>query len=416
MKFVILTKTEWALLCSQGCIDILSERFASFDTALATPLDNAAWSLFSRAPRYVLGDANGMVVAQIDEEWASLREIPITRLLRLSVVGSFFALTGTAQRHLAEDANRRNVRLSEPIFGAQWRAWTDEQRRILRVRGAKELVRLIGLDGALDWGDDSGPLGEIYQNELGVHDSLASRLLLDARKVVSDDRARATEGTCAHAVVSATLWASHICGREIPAEGTEFATTIGTLYDQLVNFRYGDVDHISMSLHRSFERLRSEAPEAFGSYVSPLSVGLFFRYQIASRFGPLPQPEDVLSTILRLRVLDGDSVAAACCYLVGLELTSEFIQQIALHLAPSPTSVAFTAGRDLGLGVTMLDTMLAIAAAVPDQVVLPPAQEELHSTPDPITETPSDLGSSTDCSASGTVDEIRQSHPERSID
>ena len=416
MKFVILTKTEWALLCSQGCIDILSERFARVDTALATPLDTVAWSLFSRAPRYVLGDANGMVVAQIDEEWAPLPENSLTRLVRLSVVRSFFALTGTAQRHLAEDASRRNVRLSEPIFEAQWRAWTGEQRRILRVRGAKELVRLIGLDRALDWGEESGPLGEIYQNELGVHDSLASQLLLDARRVISDDRARATEGTCAHAVVSATLWASHICRRDIPAEGTVLATTIGTLYDQLINFRYGDIDHLSKSLHSDLEQLRSEAPEAFGCYVSPVSVGLFFRFQIASRFGPLPQPEDIISTILRLRVLDGDRVAAACCYLVGLELTSEYIQQLALQLAPSSISVAFTADRGAGLEVTKLDTMLAIAAAVPVHNVLPPAQAELHSNSDPMTETASDLGSSTDCRPSGTIDEVRPSKPERSMD
>ena len=67
MSFVILTKTEWALLCAQGSIDVLSERFASFDDALTDPPDALAWSLFARAPRYVSGDANGMVAAEIED-------------------------------------------------------------------------------------------------------------------------------------------------------------------------------------------------------------------------------------------------------------------------------------------------------------------------------------------------------------
>ena len=397
MNFVILTKTEWALLCAQGCLDVLNERFTGADDALTFPSDAFAWSLFSRAPRYVSGDANGMIAAQIEGDWAPLPERPPTRLLRLSAVRSFFALTSSAQRHLAEDASRRNVRLSEPIFEAQWRAWTDEQRRILRVRGSKELVRLMGLDGALDWSEEVGLLGEPHQNELGVRDSLASRLQIDARHVISDDRARATEGTCAHAVVSATLWASYICGRDIPAEGTLLASEIGTLYDQLAEARYGKIDHLSRSLHAGLEHLRLEAAEAFGSYVSPISVGIFFRFLIASRFGPLPQPADVVSAIFRLRILDGDKVAAACCYLVGLELTPEYVQQLALYLAPSPTSLVSTVDSGVPSGMATLDTIRTAAARVPDRFELPPAREELNSSPDAMTDTGSDSSSSEDC-------------------
>jgi hypothetical protein len=368
MNFVILTKTEWALLCAQGCLDVLNERFAGADDALTFPSDAFAWSLFSRAPRYVSGDANGMIAAQIEGEWAPLSERPLTRLLRLSAVRSFIPLTSSAQRHLAEDAGRRNVRLSEPIFEAQWRAWTDEQRRILRVRLSKELVRLMGLEGARDWSEEFGLLGEPHQNELNVCDSLASRLQIDARHVISDDRARATEGTCAHAVVSATLWASHICGRDIPAEGTLLAAEIGALYDQLIEVRYGEIDHLSRSLHCCLEQLRVQAPEAFGSYVSPTSVGIYFRFLIAARYGPLPQPADVVFAMLRLRNLDGDRVAAACCYLVGLELAPEYVQQVALSLTPSPPSVVDAAATGASLGLASLDTILAAAANVPDHL------------------------------------------------
>ena len=415
MNFVILTKTEWALLCAQGGIDVLSERFASADDALTAPPDALAWSLFSRAPRYVSGDANGMVAAQIENEWA-LTEKPLIRWIRLSAVRSFFALTGAAHRHLADDASRRNVRLSEPIFEKQWRAWTDEQRRILRVRGAKELVRLIGFDGVLDWGEELGLLGEPYQNEFGIRDSLASRLQTDARQVIADDRARATEGMCAHALVSATLWASHIYRRDIPAEDTLLATEIATLYDQLVEARYGKIDHLSRALHSSLEHLRFEAVEAFGSYVSPISIGIFFRFLIASRFGPSPQPEDVVSAILRLRVLDGDKVAAACCYLVGLELTPEFVQQLVSCLAPSPTSLVSAPDSGASPGMATLDRLMSAAAKVPDRLEPLSAQEELNSSPEPISDTASCPGSSSDCRDTRNLEEGILNHPERSND
>jgi hypothetical protein len=226
----------------------------------------------------------------------------------------------------------------------------------------------MGLEGARDWSEEFGLLGEPHQNELSVCDSLASRLQIDARHVISDDRARATEGTCAHAVVSATLWASHICGRDIPAEGTLLATEIGALYDQLIEVRYGEIDHLSRSLHRCLDQLRVQAPEAFGSCVSPTSVGIYFRFLIAARYGPLPQPADVVFAMLRLRNLDGDRVAAACCYLVGLELAPEYVQQVALSLTPSPPSVVDAAATGASPGLVSLDTILAAAANVPDHL------------------------------------------------
>jgi hypothetical protein len=411
MNFVILTKTEWALLCAQGSVDILSERFAGAEDALTAAPDALAWSLFSRAPRYVSGDANGMIAAQIDGESSPPLERPLTRLLKLSAVRSFFALTSSAQRHLSEDASRRNVRLSEPIFEAQWRTWTDEQRRILRVRGSKELVRLMGLEGALDWSEELGLLGEPHQSDLGVYDSLASRLQIDARQVISDDRARATEGSCAHAVVSATLWASHICGRDIPAEGALLTSEIGTLYDQLVEAQYGKIDHLSRSLHTRLEHLRLEAAEAFGSYVSPISVGIFFRFLIASRFGPLPQPTDIVSAILRLRVLDGDKVAASCCYLVGLELTPEFVQQIVSFLAPSPTSLIAAPEGGVSPETVTLDTMMEAAARVPDHHEQPPAKVELTASPNPSSDASSGAGSPNDCRDSSEPENSNLSQP-----
>jgi hypothetical protein len=382
MSFVILTKTEWALLCAQGSIDVLSERFASADEALTAPPDALAWSLFARAPRYVPGDANGMVVADVEDGLTRLPETYPTRLLRLSAVRAFFALTGAAQRYLADDASRRKVRLSEPIFEEQWRAWTEDQRRILRVRAAEALLVALSLDGALDWGGGLGLGADEHQHELGINDSLASRLQGDARRVISDDRARATEGMCAHAVVSATLWASHSCCRDVPAEGSPLATEMGTLYDRLIEVRYGEIDHLSRSLHRCLEQLRFQATEAFGSYVSPTSVGIYFRFLIAARYGPLPQPADVVSAILRLRALDGDRVAASCCYLVGLELAPEFVQQLVLCLAPNLPSVLDTAGAGGSLGFASLDTLLAGAVKVPDQLEIPPARLELSSTPE----------------------------------
>ena len=373
MSFVILTKTEWALLCAQGSVEVLSERFASADDARTASPESLAWSLFARAPRYVSGDANGMVVAEIEDESACLTEKSPTGLLRLSAVREFFTLTSAAQRYLAEEAGRRRVRLSAPIFEEQWHAWTDDQRRVLRMRGAEEFVRLIGLDGALDWVNGLGLLADTHQHELGINDSLASKLQIDSRRVISDDRARATEGMCAHAVVSATLWASHTCCREVPAEGSFLATDIGALYDQLIEVRYGQIDHLSRSLHRCLEQLRVQAPEAFGSYVSPTSVGIYFRFLIAARYGPLPQPADVVSAILRLQTLDGDRVAAACCYLIGLELAPEFVQQLVWCLAPTPPSVIDASGFGGSLGLASLETMLADANRVPEELVIPPA-------------------------------------------
>lgn len=152
--------------------------------------------------------------------------------------------------------------------------------------------------------------------------------------------------------------------------------------DQLIEVRYGEIDHLSRSLHRCLEQLRFQAPEAFGSYVSPTSVGIYFRFLIAARHGPLPRPADVISAILRLQTLDGDRVAAACCYLVGLELAPEFVQHLVLCLAPSPPSVVDAAGTGVSLGLASLDAMLVAAAKVPDQLEIPPARLELSSSAD----------------------------------
>jgi hypothetical protein len=96
-----------------------------------------------------------MVAAEIEDGTACLPEKSPTRLLRLSAVRAFFTLTGAAQRYLAEEAGRRRVRLSAPIFEEQWRAWTDDQRRdIVCLDAEMGAIRIERLDGFQDHDDE----------------------------------------------------------------------------------------------------------------------------------------------------------------------------------------------------------------------------------------------------------------------
>ena len=170
--------------------------------------------------------------------------------------------------------------------------------------------------------------------------------------------------------VSATLWASHCYGKDIPADDSPLVESLGAMYDQLIDRRFGEVDHLSRIFHSGLELIKADAPLAFGEFVSPTSVGIYFRFWVAARYGPRPQPKDLLDSILRLKVLDGDTVAAACCYLVGLELAPEYVQQIRVALSSGPHRLLDLDKARTGFGFSTYEELLASSLCVPETLVV----------------------------------------------
>lgn len=364
MNLVILSKTEWGLLCTHGFLDVLSSRFARLDENVSCANEGFSRRVFERAPRYVVGDALGIIVADVEDGVPQETTATATTLLSLRAIKRFFALTELAHDYLCEEAERLQVRLSEPVLETAWREWTESQRRLLRTRTATSLVQALNLGHAFGRGENSGWEG-VPDGVLGIHDKLSARLHLDSRKVISDDRSRATEGRCAHAIVSASLWASLCSGRSVPPEESPLTAELEGFYDQLINLRFGEIDHLTRSLHHALEQLRLHAAEAFGDFVSPSAVGVYFHFLIAARYGPLPPVRQLVRSLLRLQELDGDRVAGMCAYLIGLELAPELVHQIALSLADNVSRVVDSQKSRELTGLAPLEIMRVEAANVP---------------------------------------------------
>jgi hypothetical protein len=369
-RLVMLTKTEWELLCTQGVVEVLVERFQDeWDESTGLESDWYA-GLFARAPRFVLGDATGLVVAQLQHEIAGTSPAVLVKRIDFEAVESFFPLTASARGSLQDQPPTQHVKLDPPKLEPSWQEWTAKQRRRVKIGSARSLLKAVRLDGPISWGCDLSGDELDAGSGLGIQDPTALRLNAVARDVISDDRARAVEGTCPHSLVSATLWASHCYERDIPADDSPLVESLGAMYDQLIDRRFGEVDHLSRTFHSGLELIKADAPLAFGEFVSPTSVGIYFRFWVAARYGPRPQPKDLLDSILRLKVLDGDSVAAACCYLVGLELAPEYVQQIRVALSNGSHPLVDLDEARRVLGLSSYEELLASSLCVPETLVV----------------------------------------------
>jgi hypothetical protein len=369
-RLVILTKTEWALLCTQGVVEVLTDRFQDEWDGLTGLESDWYAGLFARAPRFVLGDATGLVVAQLQYEMAGTSPVVLAKRIDFEAVGSFFALTASANRSLRDEPSTRHVKLDPSKLEPSWQEWTAKQRRRVKIGSARSLLQAVRLDGFISWGCDLSGDELDAGSGLGIQDPIALRLNAEARDLISDDRARAVEGMCPHSLVSATLWASRCYGRDIPADDSPLAESLGATYDQLIDRRFGEVDHLSRAFHSGLELIRADAPLAFGEFVSPTSVGIYLRFWVAARYGPMPQSKDLLDSILRLKVLDGDEVAAACCYLVGLELAPEYVQQIRVALSNGPHPLVDLDEARRVLRLSSYEELLAASLCVPETLVV----------------------------------------------
>lgn len=369
-RLVMLTSTEWELLCTQGVVEVLVERFQDeWDESTGLESDWYA-GLFARAPRFVLGDATGLVVAQLQHEIAGTSPAVLVKRIDFEAVESFFPLTASARGSLQDQPPTQHVKLDPPKLEPSWQEWTAKQRRRVKIGSARSLLKAMRLDGPISWGCDLSGDELDAGSGLGIQDPTALRLNAVARNVISDDRARAVEGTCPHSLVSATLWASHYYGRDIPADDSPLVESLGAMYDQLIDRRFGEVDHLSRTFHSGLELIKADAPLAFGEFVSPTSVGIYFRFWVAARYGPRPQPKDLLDSILRLMVLDGNTVAAACCYLIGLELAPEYVQQIRVALSNGSHPLVDCDEARRILGLSSYEELLASSLCVPETLVV----------------------------------------------
>ena len=357
MKYVALTKWEWQILCAQGSARILVARVCDIPEAHGDARD--VYRLFEIAPRFNLGDAHALVIAELISEWQSIGLPGESGLngaiewLNLQGVKSFFPLTDAASETFQGKAADGAIILDPPKFERFWHDWVTQQTQDVMKRSAERFVRILGLAECLP--DVSNVLDQHTDSDVCASDppgSLVKAFLDHSRKITKNDQARSVEGTCAHGIVCATLWASFRCDRAIPADDGELRALLDRRLERYSELQYGDAGYLTTELHRELDVLTQEAPTAFNHLLTATSIGIYLRFSVAIQHGPAPKPKHLVEAILRLQVLDGAVVSAMCAYLIGLKLKPQDVHQIAMATEGDkyPAVNMASAAEKLGLG------------------------------------------------------------------
>lgn len=390
MEYVALTRWEWQILCAQGSIRMLAARVCEIPEGQAVSID--AHKLFALAPQFNLADAHAFVIAELLPEWrkaAPPGEFGLSELiqsLHLEAVRCFFPLTVAEVEGLHEKALAGAILLEAPKFEQQWRDWVSQQTQSLSRRSAERFVRVLGLG---EWMPEisKGPKRRTASGATtpaqGGH--LIGVFLESAKKILKHDQARSDEGTCAHAISCATVWASLYSDRNVLADGSDLQAQLDTRLERYRERQYGEADYLTPGLHRELQALAQNAPGAFDNLLTPISVGMYLRFTVAIQFGPQPQPRHLVAAILRLQDLDGGPAAANCAYLIGLKLKPQFVHQIAMALDGDKFPAVDRALAAETLGLVSLETLRQTLAEPPidfdaagNDVEAPESSSELH--------------------------------------
>ena len=341
---------------------MLAARVCEIAEGQAAPVD--AHKLFALAPQFNLADAHAFVIAELLPEWRKAgapSELGLSELiqsLHLDAVKCFFPLTTAEVEGLHEKALAGAILLEAPKFEQQWRDWVSQQTQALSRRSAERFVHVLGLG---EWMPEiSKELNRRFASGATTPaqgGQLIGVFLESAKKILKHDQARSDEGTCAHAISCATVWASLYCDRNVLADGSDLQAQFDNRLERYRKCQYGEADYLTPGLHREFEALVQKAPGAFDKLLTPISVGMYLRFTVAIQFGPPPQPQHLVAAILRLQDLDGGPAAAMCAYLIGLKLKPQFVHQIAMALNGDEFPAVDRTLAAEALGLVSLDTL-----------------------------------------------------------
>lgn len=352
-----------------------------------------AQKLFALAPQFNLGDAHAFVIAELLPEWRMVgppSEVGLSNSLKslhLEAVKCFFPITTAEVEDLQEKAMAGAILLDAPKFEGLWRDWVSHQTHVMTRRSAEKFVAVLGLG---EWIPNvSKALNPRTATEIDtsvLEDDLIGVFLDSTKKILKHDEARSEEGTCAHAITCATVWASLFSNRPIPEDGSELQKKLVTRINRYREQQYGNADYLTLGLHHELQALVQEAPGAFDKSLTPISVGIYLRFAVAIQFGPPPQPSHLVAAILRLQDLDGGLAAAICAYLIGLKLKLQLVHQIAMGLNGDKFPVVDKALTEEALGLVSIGALRrTIAAPMFDfdasgnDVSMPENSSELHN-------------------------------------
>ena len=329
-----------------------------------------AQKLFALAPQFNLGDAHAFVIAQLLPEWRMVgppSEVGLSDSLKslyLEAVKCFFPITTAEVEDLQEKAMAGAILLDAPKFEGLWRDWVSHQTQVLTRRSAEKFVAVLGLG---EWIPNvSKALNPRTATEIDTSflaDDLIGVFLDSTKKILKHDEARSEEGTCAHAIACATVWASLFSNHPIPVDGSDLQKKLVTRLNRYREQQYGNADYLTLGLHNELQALAQEAPGAFDQHLTPISVGIYLRFAVAIQFGPPPQPRHLVAAILRLQDLDGGLAAAICAYLIGLKLKLQLVHQIVMGLDGDKFSVVDRALTEETLGLVSIGELRRTIAA-----------------------------------------------------
>jgi len=275
----------------------------------------------------------------------------------LEAVKSFSPVTTAEIESLHKQAVVGAILLGAPKFEHLWLDWVGQQTQELKRRSAQRFVRILELGEWLPQVEEAvDPRGGTGTSNSGKRVDLIGEFLQNEKRISKSDLARSHEGTCAHAIACATVWASFYCDRSVPAENSILRRQLDIRAERYRESQYADANYLTLEFHRELEALAQEAAVAFTTLLTPAALGIYLRFSIAIQYGPPPQPSHLVAAILRLQALDGGPAAALCAYLIGSKLKPQFVHRIAMALDGGEYPAVDMASAAESLGLVPLDS------------------------------------------------------------
>ena len=345
--YTCLTSGEWRNLCSAGRIRLHTSRVVG-DPEHAT--QGSHHKLFALAPdRFTIGESADLLVAEVSDirvqvegaepdahcdgmGWLVLEDVIAFSPVRADDAWAFEA-----------DAERAQVRLSEPRFDGLWHSWTKAERHRQACINGAGLSRLLALqdDGAtgpegMEWSDvallaidpkDSNPrFAGLTANVLLKRDALFNLV-------------RADSDFSAIFVSCPVEWANILAGANVLEGEPELEGRANWLHERFSRIPFDVSTAANPDLACFVQDLALKVPAAFSDDWRPATVTLYARYIHRLRFGK-PTPDEVVDAVKAAEALDGRRPARLLAFLLGMALDSNRNHTLARLLQPERFSVA----------------------------------------------------------------------------
>lgn len=144
---VVVTSTEWRSLLALDELRLARRRVTP---VTSPPRRRERDRLFCVAPTTVLGDANDVIVLELDpDRWSHVAREPAYRaeiaIICRADVSAHHCVDSAQFAYLSEEARREGLVMRTGHYDAAWRAWVLQEQDRLRLQAATTVLNCFGL-------------------------------------------------------------------------------------------------------------------------------------------------------------------------------------------------------------------------------------------------------------------------------